>query len=94
MMTARSAVRVTRTQDEGESSLNYKAKRANMHLHLREIHGYLGRNLDERTLDAIDAQASVSLPWTLLLAGRALDQTGWERRGLLGRLVRVDRRHR
>lgn len=69
-------------------------KRASMHLDQRDIHSYLGRNLDQRTLEAIDAQASVSLPWTLLLAGRALDQTGWERRGLLGRLVRVDRRHR
>ena len=61
-----------------------------MHLHQRDIHSYLGRNLDQRTLEAMDAQASVSLPWTLLLANRAMDQTRWERRGVLGRLVRVD----
>jgi hypothetical protein len=65
-----------------------------MHLHQRDIPSYLGRRLDQRTLEAMDAQASVSLPWALLLAGRGLDETGWERRGLLGRLVRVDRRHR
>ena len=61
-----------------------------MHLDNHEIEGYLGRELDERTLSTMDAQASVSLPWTLLLASRAMDQTRWERRGPLGRLVRVD----
>jgi hypothetical protein len=60
-----------------------------MHLHQRDIHTYLGRDLDQRTLEAMDAQASVSLPWTLLLAARGLDATRWERRGPLGRLVRV-----
>jgi hypothetical protein len=65
-----------------------------MHLDKREIQGYLRRDLDERKLSAMDAQASVSLPWTLLLAGRAMDQTGWERRGPLGRLVRVDHEER
>jgi hypothetical protein len=62
-----------------------------MHLNQRDIRRYLGRDLDQRTLAAMDAQTSVSLPWTLLLARRGLDEAGWERRGLLGRLVRVER---
>ncbi len=62
-----------------------------MHLHQRDIGRYLGRELDERTLLAMDTQASVDLPWNMLLAGRAMDEAVWERRGLLGRLVRVDR---
>ena len=61
-----------------------------MHLQQRDIQSYIGRDLDDETLATMDAQASVSLPWTLLLANRAMDQTRWERRGPLGRLVRVD----
>lgn len=61
-----------------------------MHLRTPEIDRYLGRDLDERTLTAIDTQASISLPWTQVLARRALNQARWERRGFLGRLVRVD----
>jgi hypothetical protein len=63
-----------------------------MHLRAPDIHRYLRRELDEQTLTAVDAQVSVCLPWTQLLAQRAMEQAGWERRGLLGRLVRVDRR--
>jgi hypothetical protein len=63
-----------------------------MHLPARDIDRYLGRDLDERTLSTMDAQVSVSLPWTELLAQRAMEQAGWERRGLLGRLVRVEHR--
>jgi hypothetical protein len=62
-----------------------------MHLRAPDIDGYLRRDLDERTLTAVDAQVSVCLPWTRLLAQRAMERTGWERRGLLGRLVRVER---
>jgi hypothetical protein len=61
-----------------------------MHLRTADIDRYLDRDLDERTLNAMDTQASVSLPWTQLLARRSMEQTRWERRGLLGRLVRVD----
>jgi hypothetical protein len=61
-----------------------------MHLGHTDIDRYLTRDLDEPTLAAIDAQASVSLPWTRLLARRGMDQARWERRGVLGRLVRVD----
>jgi hypothetical protein len=63
-----------------------------MHLHAPDIHRYLHGDLDERTLTTVDAQVSVCLPWTQLVAERAMEQTRWERRGLLGRLVRVERR--
>jgi hypothetical protein len=63
-----------------------------MHLRAPDIDRYIRRDLDERTLTTVDAQVSVCLPWTQLLAQRAMEQTGWERRGLLGRLVRVERR--
>ena len=62
-----------------------------MHLRAPDIDRYLRRDLDERTLRTVDAQVSVCLPWTRLLAQRGMEQTGWERRGLLGRLVRVER---
>jgi hypothetical protein len=63
-----------------------------MHLHAPDIDRYIRRDLDERTLTAMDAQVSVSLPWAQLLAHQAMEEAGWERRGLLGRLVRVDGR--
>jgi hypothetical protein len=62
-----------------------------MHLRAPEINRYLDRDLDERALAAVDAQVSVCLPWTELLAQRAMEQASWERRGFLGRLRRVDR---
>jgi hypothetical protein len=62
-----------------------------MHLHTPDIDRYLDRAMDERTLVALDAQVSVCLPWTELLAQRAMERATWERRGLLGRLQRVDR---
>jgi hypothetical protein len=61
-----------------------------MFLRAPEIHRYLDRDLDERALTVVDAQISVCLPWTELLAQRAMEQASWKRRGLLGRLVRVD----
>jgi hypothetical protein len=62
-----------------------------MHLRAPDIDRYLSRDLDQRTLTTMDAQVSVSLPWAQLLAHHAMEQAGWERRGFLGRLVRVDR---
>jgi hypothetical protein len=62
-----------------------------MHLRAPDIDRYIRRDLDEPTLTTVDAQVSVCLPWTQLLAQRAMEQTRWERRGLLGRLVRVER---
>jgi hypothetical protein len=62
-----------------------------MHLHPTEIDRYLSRDLDERTLAALDAHHSVCLPCARSLSRHAMEQEGWERRGLLGRLVRVER---
>jgi hypothetical protein len=62
-----------------------------MHLRTSDVDRYLSRELDDRTLTTVDAQLSVCLPWTELVAHRAMEQAGWERRGVLGRLVRVDR---
>jgi hypothetical protein len=62
-----------------------------MHLRAPDIDRYLRRELDERTLTTVDAQVSVCLPWNQLVAQRAMERTGWERRGFLGRLVRVER---
>jgi hypothetical protein len=62
-----------------------------MHFGPDDIDRYLTGDLDERTLLMMDRQASVSLPWNLVLANRGMEESGWERRGLLGRLVRVDR---
>lgn len=61
-----------------------------MHLNRRDIDRYLERDLDGRTLVAMDAQASVNLPWNMVLSNRGMEGARWERRGLLGRLVRVD----
>jgi hypothetical protein len=61
-----------------------------MHLRAPEIRRYLDGDLDEQALAALDAEVSVCLPWTELLAQRAMQDAAWERRGLLGRLVRVD----
>jgi hypothetical protein len=63
-----------------------------MHLRAPDIDRYLRRDLDERTQTVVDAQVSVCLPWTQLVAHRAMEQAGWERRGFLGRLIRVERR--
>ena len=61
-----------------------------MHLRAPDIGRYLNRDLDERTLTAMDAQLSVSLPWAQVVAHHAMEEADWERRGFLGRLVRVD----
>jgi hypothetical protein len=60
-----------------------------MHLHAPDIDRYLRRDLDDRTLTTMDAQVSVCLPWTQVVAQRAMgaDRLGAAR---LGRLVRVD----
>ena len=62
-----------------------------MHLHPADMDRYLSRDLDERTLAALDAHHSVCRPCARSLAQRAMEEDGWQRRGLLGRLVRVHR---
>jgi hypothetical protein len=61
-----------------------------MHLYDEILDRYLERDLPEPTLSAIDAHVSNCLPCTHALAGRHSLGARWERRGLLGRLVRVD----
>jgi hypothetical protein len=47
------------------------------------------RDLPPATLDAIDAHVSNCLFCAHTLADQTANSTNWERRGLLGRLVRV-----
>jgi hypothetical protein len=61
-----------------------------MHLYDEILDGYLARDLPQKSLAAIDAHVSNCLPCAHALAERSHRATRWERRGLLGRLVRVD----
>jgi hypothetical protein len=60
-----------------------------LHLHGETLKSYVDRELPPRTLDAIDAHVSNCLFCTHTLAGTTQARAGWERRGLLGRLVRA-----
>jgi hypothetical protein len=59
-----------------------------MHLYGDILDGYMARDLPVSTLDAIDAHVSNCLFCAHTLAGETASTTEWERRGLLGRLVR------
>lgn len=61
-----------------------------MHLHGDEIERYRTRNLPQPTLAAIDRHISGCLYCSRSLAEAAASSVRWERRGWLGRLVRVD----
>jgi hypothetical protein len=61
-----------------------------MHLYDDTLERYLARNLPQRTLSALDAHVSNCLFCAHALADRQALTARWERRGLLGRLVRVD----
>jgi hypothetical protein len=52
------------------------------------LNNYVRRDLPTPTLDAIDLHVSNCLPCAQALATGTAASTGWERRGLLGRLVR------
>jgi hypothetical protein len=73
-----------------ESTPSNESERT-MRLRGTDVDRYLSRDLDERRLSAMDARVSTSLSLTELLAQQAMEEVGWERRGLLGRLVRVGR---
>jgi hypothetical protein len=60
----------------------------NLHLHGDTLKHYVARELPPRTLDAIDVHVSNCLSCAHAIAGATSATTGWERRGLLGRLVR------
>ena len=59
-----------------------------MHLYGDTLKGYIVRDLPPATLDAIDAHVSNCLFCAHTLADETGTSTQWERRGLLGRLVR------
>ena len=61
-----------------------------MHLYGEILERYLDRKLPGPTLSAIDAHVSNCLFCAHVLAEEASASTRWERRGLLGRLVRVE----
>ena len=59
-----------------------------MHLYGNVLDNYVRRDLPAETLDAIDRHVSNCLSCAHTLARWTATSTGWERRGLLGRLVR------
>lgn len=59
-----------------------------MHLYGQVLDNYVARDLPPQTLAAIDVHVSNCLFCTHTLANGTVASTGWERRGLLGRLVR------
>ena len=59
-----------------------------MHLHGNVLDNYVRRDLPAPTLDAIDQHVSNCLFCAHTLATGTAASTSWERRGLLGRLVR------
>jgi hypothetical protein len=61
-----------------------------MHLYGRTLDGYVTRGLPTPQLTALDAHVSNCLSCAHALADHAAATTRWERRGLLGRLKRVD----
>jgi hypothetical protein len=59
-----------------------------MHLYGDILSNYVSRDLPPETLSAIDAHVSNCLFCAHTLADETAASTDWERRGLLGRLVR------
>jgi hypothetical protein len=59
-----------------------------MHLHGNVLDNYVRRDLPAQTLDAIDQHVSNCLFCAHTLGTVTAASSGWERRGLLGRLVR------
>jgi hypothetical protein len=62
-----------------------------MHLYGDTLESYVKRELPEPHLAAIDAHVSNCIFCAHGLAEEAVLATDWERRGFLGRLVRVER---
>jgi hypothetical protein len=63
-----------------------------MHGTQEQLRSYLDGTLDGATLERLDAHVSNCLPCALALADAGASAARWERRGLLGRLVRVEHR--
>jgi len=60
-----------------------------LHLYGQTLQNYVARELPPHTLDAIDVHVSNCLSCAHGIAGATASTTHWERRGLLGRLVRA-----
>jgi hypothetical protein len=61
-----------------------------MHLYDETLDRYMARDLPPRAMSAIDVHVSNCLPCAHALADRHTETVRWERRGPLGRLVRLD----
>ena len=61
-----------------------------MHLHGDILEGYVTRELPAPTLAALDTHVSNCVFCAHTLTDQAVTSAQWERRGLLGRLVRVE----
>ena len=61
-----------------------------MHGTRDQLESYLSDDLDAASRRRVDAHVSACLPCAFALAEAGVAATRWERRGLLGRLVRVD----
>ena len=60
-----------------------------MHLYGNLFDLYFSDQLDDRVRSSLDAHVSNCLQCALAIAERQLGETEWQRRGWLGRLVRV-----
>jgi hypothetical protein len=61
------------------------------HLHESTLDGYLARSLEPAELRAYDAHVASCLSCALTIEREGLEAERWERRGVLGRLVSVER---
>ena len=61
-----------------------------MHLYDEVLAKYLERDLPDHSLTAIDTHVSNCLACAHTLAAAETAATRWERRGLLGRLTRIE----
>ena len=64
-----------------------------MHLYGDTLESYAARDLPPQTLAAIDAHVGNCLSCAHALAEAGSVSARWERRGWLGRLVRIDEPH-
>jgi hypothetical protein len=60
-----------------------------MHLDDSNLDGYIARSLDRNALGRLDDHVSTCLRCTLAVEAAGIEPDRWERRGALGRLVRV-----
>jgi hypothetical protein len=63
-----------------------------MHGTQEQLDRYLRRDLDPGALAELDAHVANCLPCSTMVAEAGRSTARWERRGLLGRLVRIDER--